>query len=132
MTTTDAQEANLYEVLGGAEPLKLAVSQFYERLVADPVLQHYFEGVELPALRRHQVLLLAQVLGGPTEYDGRDLGEAHAGLDITGADYDRVVNHLVEVLVGLGVDQAVIDSLGATVTAVKPSIATADAAAGGV
>jgi hemoglobin len=98
------------------------VDRFYERILADRQLQHYFEGVDIPRVKRHQVLLLSQVLGGPAQYDGRALGEAHGGLNITGPDYDRVVEHLVGTLEGLGVDAAVLTAVQSVVADVRPEI----------
>jgi hemoglobin len=123
MTTETAQSRTLYEVVGGTDALKLAVERFYERVVADPQLAHYFQGQEIPRIKRHQVLLLSQVLGGPAEYSGRRLGEAHARLRITDADYDRVVGHLVGTLRGLEVDDSVIRAVAGVVAGVKPDIA---------
>ena len=68
---TGTRSTTLYDTLGGMEPLKLAVDQFYEKVLGDPQLEHYFEGVDLVRVKRHQVLLLSQVLGGPAEYAGR-------------------------------------------------------------
>ena len=80
------------------------VEQFYARVLDDDELAPYFTDADVAAVKRHQVLLLSQVLGGPSEYDGRDLGEAHRGLGITSDHYDKVVGHLVAVLTDLGAD----------------------------
>lgn len=126
--TTDATGApvNHYDRLGGAATIKEAVDRFYTRVVEDPELAPYFAGADLAALRRHQVLLLSQVLGGPAAYDGRELGDAHRGLDITDAHYDKVVGHLVSVLVELGADDEAIAAAGAVVAEVRPDIVGSD------
>jgi hemoglobin len=120
--TTGTQSTSLFETVGGTEALKIAVDRFYERVLADPQLQHYFDGVDIPRVKRHQVLLFSQVLGGPAQYDGRALGAAHAGLDITGADYDRVVEHLIGTLQDLGVDSSVLGAVEGVVADVRPDI----------
>jgi hemoglobin len=124
MTTETAESRTLYDLVGGIDALKLAVDRFYEHVVADPQLAHYFQGQEVPRIKRHQVLLLSQVLGGPAEYSGRRLGEAHAQLGITGADYDRVAGHLVATLQELEVDDSAVRAVEAVVAGVKPDIAT--------
>ena len=125
MSTETAESRTLYEVVGGTEALKLAVDRFYERVVADPQLAHFFEGQDIPRVKRHQVLLLSQVLGGPAEYSGRRLGEAHAQLRITEADYDRVVEHLLGTLRGLAVEDSVVSAVEGVVAGVRPDIVTA-------
>ena len=125
MSTETTESRNLYEVVGGTDALKLAVDRFYERVVADPQLAHYFEGQDIPRIKRHQVLLLSQVLGGPAEYSGRQLGEAHAQLAVTSPDYDLVVDHLVGTLRDLDVHDSVVSAVEGVVAGVKRDIVTA-------
>lgn len=124
--TTGTKNTSLYDVLGGAEPLRVAVDQFYERVLGDPHLVQYFDCVDVTRVKRHQVLLLSQVLGGPAEYSGRALGEAHAHLNISGPDFDRVAGHLVGTLQDLGVDFTVIDAVEGVVASVRPDIVRVD------
>lgn len=121
MDATDAP-TNHYDRLGGAPTIREAVDRFYVRVLADDELAPYFTDTEMAALKRHQVLLLSQVLGGPAAYDGRELADAHRGLGITEAHYDRVVGHLVSVLDELGADDEAIAAAGAVVAGVKPDI----------
>ena len=77
-----------YERIGGGAPLTAVVDELYVRLAADPLVGHYFTDIDLPRQKRHMVLMLAKVLGGPDEYTGRALDDAHQPLDISDADYD--------------------------------------------
>ena len=115
---------SLYERLGQEVGIRTAVDDFYVRVVGDPQLAHHFEGIDLPRLRRHQTALLVQVTGGPVEYSGRELAEGHAGLGITPADFDRVVDHLVATLTDLGVSAKDIASVGAALTEHRDDIIT--------
>lgn len=128
--TTDAPGAPVshYDRLGGAATITEAVDRFYARVLDDAELAPYFAETDLAAVRRHQVLLLSQVLGGPTAYDGRELVDAHRGLGITDAHYDKVVAHLVGVLTELGANAEAIAAAGSVVAAVRPDIveSTAD------
>lgn len=127
--TTDAAgaPASHYDRLGGAATITEAVDRFYERVLDDAELAPYFADTDMTALRRHQVLLLSQVLGGPAAYDGRQLGDAHRGVGVTDAHYDRVVGHLVGVLDELGADDEAIAAAGAVVAEVKGDIVEGDA-----
>jgi hemoglobin len=116
-----------YDRLGGKPAIREAVERFYARVLADDDLIPYFTDADVPAVKRHQVLLLSQVFGGPQEYDGRDLAEAHRGLGITSAHYDQVVAHLVAVLVELGADDEVLAAAGEVVAGVKDDIVEAGA-----
>ena len=101
-----------YQRIGGAEAVKHVVGRFYEMVLADPELAPYFVGVDLVRLKRHQVLLVSQVLGGPAEYDGRSLKDAHAGRGITKDHFGRVVVHLVAALREAGVPEEIIGRVG--------------------
>lgn len=114
--------ASHYDRLGGAPTIREAVERFYALVLADPDLAPFFTDVDVAQVKRHQVLLLSQVLGGPASYDGRSLGEAHRGLAVTESHYDKVVAHLVSVLVELGADDDAIAAAGAVVAGVKPDI----------
>jgi hemoglobin len=119
--------STLYDSIGGADALRLAVDRFYVKVLGDPQLAPYFEGKDVSAIKRHQVLLLTTVLGGPGAYEGRDLGEAHAALAVSGEDYDRTVGHLVEVLTELGVEGEAYERLTAAVLGTRGAIVTGEA-----
>lgn len=127
MSAEPGNASTLYDSIGGADALRVAVDRFYLKVLGDPQLAPYFEGKDVSAIKRHQVLLLTTVLGGPEAYDGRDLGRAHAGLAITGADYDRTVAHLVEVLDELGVRGEAYEALTAAVLGTRGAIVTGEA-----
>lgn len=125
---SDAEPTH-YDRVGGRPAITAVVEQFYARVLADDELAPYFTGADVEAVKRHQVLLLSQVLGGPSEYDGRELGVAHQGLGITSEHYDKVVGHLVAVLTEAGADDEVIAAAGGVVASVKDDIVEDGAAA---
>jgi hemoglobin len=116
--SVDGQDGSDYDRIGGASAVIAVVGDFYDRVLADPALEAYFDNVDLVRLRRHQVLLVSQVLGGPAEYDGRELRDAHAGMGITGDHFSLVVTHLVGAMESAGVPdeivQRVVSTLGST------------------
>jgi hemoglobin len=107
-----AQNTSDYERVGGAPAIKAVVDRFYELVLGDEQLAGYFTDSDLPRLKRHQVLLVSQVMGGPAEYDGRDLQEAHAPLGITAEHFDLVVSYLVQALIEAGVPADIIGRVG--------------------
>lgn len=115
----------MYDEIGGAPAVEEAVRRFYDRLLHDPQVVGFFDGVDLDRLRQHQVALLTTILGGPDAYSGRELAQAHAHLAITSDDYTRVGGHLVAVLEELRVPAHVIAAVAETLQAVAPNIITA-------
>ncbi|AVT28767.1 MULTISPECIES: group 1 truncated hemoglobin [unclassified Plantactinospora] len=119
-----------YERIGGAESVKAAVRLFYDRVLADPELVGYFTSVNMEEQRRHMVLMLTVVLGGPNNYAGRDLAEAHQPLNIPEEHYARVGAHLVDTLTGLGVPDDILDDVRATLGSVRDQVVSSGTSAG--
>ena len=107
---------------GGGPAVSAVVNDFYERILGDPHLAPYFEGVDLARLKRHQVLLISQVLGGPANYDGRPLDQAHAGLGISHDDLAAVAGHLVAAMRDAGIPEDIIIRAIAVVASTEPDI----------
>lgn len=101
----------LYERLGGEAAVEAAVSRFYDKVMADPSLSHYFDGLDLNAQIAKQIAFMTMAFGGPSSYTGRDLRTAHAGLVKRGmgdAAFDSVATHLKLTLEELGVAPEVV------------------------
>jgi hemoglobin len=86
-----------------------AVERFYEKVLADPRTRPFFEGLPIALQTQKQVAFMAWAFGGPAEYKGRDLREAHAKLvqqkGLSDAQFDAVVQLLEETLRELGVTE---------------------------
>jgi hemoglobin len=120
---------SIYGRLGQQQGIRTAVDEFYERVLSDPQMMSYFDGVDMRRLRAHQVALLAQVTGGPAGYSGRGLTAAHEHLGITPHDFDRVVGHLAATLADLGVQPDDFAEVGAALAEHRDEIVTPSSAA---
>lgn len=87
--------------------MSAAVDSFYERVLADPELKVWFDGIELGKLKEHQRAFLAVGLGGPELYEGRSMRTAHRGQRITDKAYTAALDHLADALADLGVQEAI-------------------------
>ena len=94
----------IYDEIGGEPAVEAVVDEFYERVLSDPDLMSYFQGRDMARLKAHQRALVTLALGGtPEEYNGRMMHPAHAGLAVTDEAFDKVLDHLLAVLTGVGV-----------------------------
>ena len=119
---TKRHEATLYEQIGGHDAVLAAVDEFYSRVLADPMLAHYFDGVPLQRLKGHQAAFLTQALRGPERYTGRSMRDAHAGRGITDTAFDRVAQHLMDTLAHLGVSEQLIQQIIARIAPLRSQI----------
>lgn len=115
----------LYEKLGGEAAITAVVDGFYERVLADDSLVQFFEDANMQALRAHQVQFFSSVTGGPVEYTGDDMHEAHAHLDITHEHFGSVATHLQGTLEELDVPDEHIDEVVGAVAELEDDIVTA-------
>jgi hemoglobin len=63
-TMTTAPITTLFERLGGAVSIDVAVDRFYARILDDPELASFFDSVHMRKQRAHQKAFLAMALGG--------------------------------------------------------------------
>src|SRR3954451_11129747 len=124
MTPTQTETGSLFDRLGGMDAVTAAVDRFYQRVLADAELAPFFARPNITWLRKRQALFLAQALGGPADYPGRDMRTVHERLAITAGHVDRVAGHLVAALAALGVPRPLIEEVAAVVVALKPDIVT--------
>ncbi len=108
-------EGTLYQRIGGEAAINAAVDRFYERVLADTQLNHFFVGVPMPRLKAHQAAFLSPALGGPKQYNGGSMQKAHAKLAIEQCHFDLVATHLVETLGELGVSEEIIGEVASAV-----------------
>src|SRR5215813_6628107 len=95
--TGRAVEPSLYQRLGGYDAIAAVTDDFLGRLAHDKVLSRFFVGHGTDSIHRIQqeiVEFLCKATGGPCLYTGRDMRAAHAGLGITGTDWQRMLVYL--------------------------------------
>ena len=73
------KQLSLYDRLG-EEAIERAVYLFYDKVLADDRVRHFFKNVNTAILAQHQYNFLLTVTGGPGAYTGRTLRDAHRKL----------------------------------------------------
>ena len=113
----------LFEKLGGKGAVDLAVDRFYERVMNDERIRHFFENVDMNRQRQHQKAFLTYAFGGAPQYEGIMMREAHKHLvesmGLNGEHFDAVAENLVETLKELGISDELIEEVAAVATAPK-------------
>ena len=93
---TDVSEKSLYERLGGVNAIAMVVDRFSDAIIdnpklkVNPALREWNKKGELPGLKFMRTLWVCKATGGPFEYTGKPLGEAHKHLHITSDEFDEV------------------------------------------
>ena len=95
---TSKPETSLYQRLGGIEPITAVVDDFVANVADDSRINARFATTDIPRLKRLLVEQICAGTGGPCTYTGRDMKTTHAGMGITDAEFDALVEDLVRSL----------------------------------
>jgi truncated hemoglobin YjbI len=95
----------IYERLGGETAVAALLEALYVRALADPLFTRFFEKIDMQRLKAHQFAFISQAVGGPRQYSGPSLVQAHARLRIGQRDFDAFVEHLRNALLEIGASE---------------------------
>lgn len=68
---------DLFDLIGGRSAIEAATELFYDKVLHDDSLRHFFEGVDMAHLRSRQAMFISMLLGGRV-YTGKSIHDAHA------------------------------------------------------
>ncbi len=116
-------EVSLYDRLGGSAAIRPVTEAFYQKVLADESLAPYFAFVNMDRLIAMQTSFLTMALGGPNNYSGRSIRDAHANLrDLNDEHFNKVVSHLAQTLKEFGVSDHDIGAVGAIAESVRGDV----------
>ena len=85
---------SVYEAFRGKDGIARIMDDFVPRIMADPRIADHFKSTNPERLKLMLTLQVCYLVGGPCEYNGRDMTEVHAGLDLTNADFNALAEDL--------------------------------------
>jgi hemoglobin len=89
---------SLYERLGGKEAITAVVDTFVGNVGGDKRINGYFASTDLAKLKMGLVNQICEASGGPCKYTGRSMKQTHAGMGVTNAAFDALVEDLIKAL----------------------------------
>ena len=100
---SEKKEASLYDRLGKKKAIVAVVDQFVANVAADNRISTFFKETasnpqRLAAFKGKLVDQICQASGGPCRYTGKSMKEAHAGMGVSTADFNALVEDLVAAL----------------------------------
>ncbi len=113
---------SVYESIGGAAAVDAAVDIFYRKVLSDDRISHFFDDVDMDGMRAKQKSFLTMAFGGPNEYTGKDMREAHKHMNLTEEHFTAVAEALVGTLNELEVPQEHIDEIVNIAVSVKDDV----------
>ena len=113
---------SVYEQIGGAAAVDAAVDIFYRKVLVDDRISNFFDTVDMEDQHKKQKAFLTMAFGGPNQYTGKDMREAHAHMNLTDEHFNAVAEALVGTLNELNVPQEHIDSVVSIAVSVKNDV----------
>jgi hemoglobin len=88
----------LYERLGKGPAITAVIDAFVARCAADSRINAKFARTDVPRLKEKLVEQVSAASGGKVEYTGRSMSDTHRGMQVTGGEFDALVEDLVATL----------------------------------
>lgn len=101
---------SLFEQLGGEPALRAIIDDFVDRCFEDAMIGFLFARADRDRIKRFEYEHAASHLGGPIEYAGRPLDQAHRPHRIFGGQFARRRQILIDTLRDHGAPREVIDA----------------------
>ena len=133
----------LFERLGGEQGISALVDDFVARAMQDPRVNWQRKGVTrarlfhhnqaitwapteqgIVTLKQHLVQFIALATGGPAQYEGKGMKEAHANMHINNPEFDAAVGDLKAALDKAQVPNKEQKELLAIIESTRPQIVT--------
>jgi hemoglobin len=119
-----APPPSLYDRIGGKDGVAAVADIFAKNLVADPRVNKLFKKSK-DDLEHFKAMLgdqICELAGGPCQYTGKSMKDAHKGMGITDGQFDAVVEDLKLALDEKGVSEQDKSELFAAIAPTKADI----------
>lgn len=116
------QQETLFDRIGGMDAVNSAVDIFYDKVLADETIKHFFTNTDMKKQAGKQKAFLAYAFGCPMGYTGKSMRDAHSGMNLTESHFNSVAGHLVDTLEELNVPGSLIDEVVKIALSVKDDV----------
>lgn len=92
------EKESLYRGLGGQEGLEQLVDGLLREIAADQRIVHHFRDVDVALFRERLIEHFCELGNGPCVYSGAPMPEVHKNLGLSDADFNALVENLMQVM----------------------------------
>jgi len=122
---SEVAQDSLFERIGGVAAVNAAVDVFYHKVLDDYRINRFFDKTDMAKQVEHLKTFMTVAMGGPNNYTGRSLRDAHARLvkmGLNDSHFDIVMEHLGATLQELNVPAELITEAAALVETTRPEV----------
>lgn len=92
------QDENLYQALGAEAGIARITDNFILEIANDERVITYFEDSNVERFRKYFMEHLCMLSDGPCEYTGDTMVDTHVGMNVSEADFNAIVEDLIEAM----------------------------------
>lgn len=100
---TSGPEQTLYQQLGGAPVVTQVVDNFIDEIGHDEQIFGFFARADVDRFRRKMIEHLCHMTDGGCAYTGDAMAVVHANMGVSEADFNRIVDLLVNAMTRAGI-----------------------------
>lgn len=112
----------LYDDIGGKAAVDAAVDIFYQKVLKDERISSFFSTTNIAIQKAKQKAFLTVAFGGPNNYTGKNMRDAHKHMNLSDKHFNAVAENLVSTLNELNVTQPHIDEIVSILNGAKSDI----------
>jgi hemoglobin len=105
------QEKSIYEKYGGDAFVTTLVEKFYEEVLTKEILKPFFVNTNFEKHFKTVIPFFIMASGGPNNYAGKSMRDAHKGMGLTDEHFDAVQDSLGHAMDVLGVSEGEIKGI---------------------
>ncbi len=98
-------DKSIYERLGGEDRIRDIARTILDKHLANPVVKMRYVDTKADEVIPKLVSFLCEATGGPQKYTGKNMLEAHRGMNINDQEFMAVLDDIMEALQEHGVDE---------------------------
>lgn len=106
-----AEEKSLYDKIGGTEGITTVVGAFLTNVSGDDRINARFANTDIDNLKRLLIEQVCEATGGPCTYSGKNMKDAHTGMDITEEEFGALAEQMSKAMLSSGVGQEEHDTI---------------------
>lgn len=92
---TSDRKDNLYQALGERAGIEAVVEDLLYLIVEDERIAFQFKGINVTHFHQQLSDQICELSGGPCQYTGREMREAHSAMDITETQFNALTENLI-------------------------------------
>lgn len=117
-----APNTTLYQQLNGHEGIERLTDSFINQIGNDDKVLAYFGDANVAHFRNGFINHLCALTDGPCEYTGDSMVAIHTGMNITEADFNRVVDLLISAMEEQNISHTIQNKILAKMAPLRPEI----------